>query len=170
MQQNERHGDSIARWLDGQDAELTESERAEAADFIGTERLVGRWLDAAPPRRVMDRARRRLTAELARPRRRHGRRFGFKVAAAAAALILVAVAAKLVMDYGSAPVGEASVAQGIPIETLVAAAQQSVADDEIDLLAGELSQLQDELAVSMPSDEDIIWFELDDAPGDVPEG
>ncbi|MDY6913293.1 MAG: hypothetical protein SVT52_02390 [Planctomycetota bacterium] len=169
MERDERQDDRIARWLDGQDVALTESERAEAMGFVEAERSVGRRLDAAPPRQAMDRARRRLTAELARPRRRHEQRARLIAVAAAAALILVAVAAKLMMDYGSAPVGEAPVYQGIPIETLVAAAQQSVADDEIDMLAGELSQLQAELVVSMPSDDDI-WFQLNDAPGDVPEG
>ena len=168
MQWNEQQAERIARWLDGEDVALTDAERADAEALRNEQQAVGRLLDAAPPRRAMDRARRRLLAELARPQRRK-RRIGILVGAAAAAVILIVATAALVVNRKPTAVIETQAQQPVTIEELVEAARQSEFDDEIDLLAGEVDRLRAEMVVST-SAEDDFWLRLDETLGDTPAG
>ena len=127
--------DRIARRLDGEDVELTAVEQAAADEILRHESRLSGVMDAAPSREAVDRAKRRMMAELARPARRTiWRRGVLRVAlATAAAVLLVAI------FRPGGPEPPAKTTEPISLEELVPLESPGV--DEFDLLAGELNKL-----------------------------
>ncbi|GAG02154.1 unnamed protein product, partial [marine sediment metagenome] len=96
----------IARWLDGQDVELSAEERAVAAEVRQGEGYLAAMLDVPLRREALDRAWRRLAADLARPRRR-ALQIGYAAGAiaAAAAVVILAVTLMHSPPAGTTPLG-----------------------------------------------------------------
>ena len=138
----------LARWLDGEDVQLTEAERI-AADSIRRDEtdLYGR-LDAAPRRGAMARARRRMTASLAHPstgtRWRH---YAIRAAASVGAAVLVAAVLLRPTVTDDTLKG---IASAVSLDAWYNVVQDSVIVDEIDLIGDELDELEADVLTSLP--------------------
>ena len=180
MTLTEEQYERIACWLDGESVELSGDERAAAEDIRLTEaRLAGPMLDVKVPAQAMARARRRLTAATAaRPVRRA--RFAARAVAAAAvaAAIIIALATLLNgPDETGRQKNGAGVAQDVKV--WVDSMEQAPGGEDIEMLAGELDELEAELAVSRLSaldrriesvQQEIDDFWLDEPLTWTPEG
>ena len=186
MALNDGQYERIAEWLDlprggGGRVELTADERAAAEQIRRAEAELAARLACEAPRAAMDRARRRMLAELARPARRRpdGTRLRYIAAAAAAAAIVLGV----MLFRGPGPQGpQTPVAlPNLPTDTLVAEALKSGSAD-LDLLAGEIDAFEvDLLASGWPAaadpaggldelEHEIDEFWMEQSPPDMPEG
>jgi len=138
----------LARWLDGEDVQLTEAEQI-AADSIRRDEtdLYGR-LDATAPRGTMTRARRRMTAALAHPatgiRWRH---YAIRAAASIGAAVLVAAVLLRPTVTDDTLKGLAS---AVPLDAWFNAVEDSTIADEIDLIGHELDELEADMLTSLP--------------------
>ena len=138
----------LARWLDGEDVQLTEAERI-AADSIRRDEtdLYGR-LDTAPRRGAMARARRRMTASLAHPstgtRWRH---YAIRAAASVGAAVLVEAVLLRPTVTDDTLKGFASAAS---LDAWYNVVEDSTIVDEIDLIAHELDELEADVLTSLP--------------------
>jgi len=150
MALSEKEYERIADWLDGRDVPLTEAERAVAEEVRRDERMLASAAGGDWPRKAFERASRRMTAELARPRRLWIGRFA-ATAAAAAAIVAIAL---LLPTGPHTPTtltdgGEGTSTAPVPIETLVEQMEESVRPPVVvELLAGELESLEADVVVS----------------------
>ena len=183
---NDGQYERIAEWLDlpagGGRVELTAAERAAAEQIRRAEVELAARIAYDAPRAAMDRARRRMLAELARPGRRRVARFGYVAAVAAAAAIVLAVTLFRVFRGRGPERPQTPVAlPNLPTDTLVAEALKSGSAD-LDLLAGEIDALEvDLLAAGWPVaadpaagldelEHEIDEFWMEHPPPDTPEG
>ncbi|MHC4562345.1 MAG: hypothetical protein ACYS8X_06175 [Planctomycetota bacterium] len=158
-QLSEHDYELIGRWLDGEPVELTDAQRAAADEIAQDANALDLSVDARRQHQAMDRARRRLSAELARPTRR--RRLSI-----VASVEAVAVAAVLIFTI---IVGTGVDADSIwPLEAIIAAADEADAPDVMDLIQDEMDALQAELLVELP-DEGHEELELDDLQREIDE-
>lgn len=136
MQLSQREYERIARWLDGEAIELTAAERAAAEQVRRDERALRPFLAVRVPATAMAKARRRLLAELARPRRgiRWIRYLAASVSSAAVALIAVGLMRQAAPPRGPLP--------PVPLSVYVDALDMSLARTvAYDLLNEELKDL-----------------------------
>jgi hypothetical protein len=157
MELTEQQFERIARWLDGQELDLTAPERAAAEDLRRLEAQTGALLDVALPPEAMVRARRRMLQELAGRRRRTLRWAGVLGAAAAAAAAIIVV---LSLRPGPPP---GDVSQPPPL--LLADVPEAPTQGEIDLLDKEVRDLEARLITStLPGPEDAVleplWYDV----------
>jgi len=167
MEPNDQQYERIARWLDGEPVELTDEERSVAEEIRRSEGELGTILPATPPAKAMIRARRRMQAELARPRRARMPSVRYAaVAAAAAAAILIALA----MFWHSARPGSLEIViPPLPPDVLVAEASKVGAAVELEVLEQEIDALEAELLTTvwpppaeMDADFDEVEQEMDE--------
>jgi len=127
-------------------AELTASQRERAEQIRRDEAALTGVLDCDAPSAAIDRARRRMLAELARPGRRRAVRIGVVAAAAAAAAIVLVVT----LFPARTPVTTREIAKDLPrlsIDTLVAEALKTGSAD-LDILAGQIDALEADIMVA----------------------
>ena len=163
---SEKQYERIANWLDGQNVPLSEAERAVADEIRRDEQMLASSAGGDWPREALVRASRRMTAELARPRRLWVGRF---VAAAAAAAAIIAIA--ILLPTGPvAPVeqtgnGSGTAMADVPIETLIEEMEESIRPGVVvELLAGELESIEADMVVSAeigPTELDINAMEYE---------
>lgn len=94
MQLDDRQYERVQQWLEGQNVELSDAQRQAAEELQQDQQRLGRLLDVPMPAQALQRARRRMVAELARPRfnwRRWAVPVGGALAAAAALVLAVTV-------------------------------------------------------------------------------
>jgi hypothetical protein len=146
MSRSEEQYAHIARWLDGEDVVLSAEERAIADEIRRGERDLGAKLDVPLPPQALDRARRRLTRELTRSRRRIVR-IGYLggAVAAAAAVIIVCVTALWEGPARPRP-DEKGIAQTVSYEELFR--EPSLGDVELDMLSSQIDELEAEVTFS----------------------
>ena len=146
MTDNDRRYERVARFLDGAPIELTDQEHRIAEALRRDEAaLVGR-LDAAPPRRTMDRTRRRMQAELARPRWRGFRYAPRAAVAAAVAAAILALVWVGIESRSPAPSERPALAGNLFAEVY----SRPENDIELDLIAEEIAGLETEILTSGP--------------------
>ncbi len=140
----------LARWLDGEAVELTAAERDTAEEVRRDEAHLAKVFGVAAPRVSLDRARRRLIAELSRPRRLVWR-IALAASAAAAAILL----AVILMTQGTPGERTTTVAKPTPpppaideARLYVAAAREMTAPDEIDFLGRDLDELAADIVMA----------------------
>lgn len=136
MQLSQHEYERIARRLDGEAVDLTAAERAAAEEILRDERALRPALAVCAPSEAMAKARRRLTAELARPA--HGIRWirylAASVSSAAIALIAVGLMRQIAPPFGPRP--------PVPLSVYVDALDMSLASTvAYDLLNAELKDL-----------------------------
>jgi len=146
MRLNDEQYDRVGRYLDGQSVELSAAELAVAEDIRQAEQAVGGMLDVPVPPGAMDRARRRVWAELAR-RRRLVVRFAWPAAAVAAA-ILLAVAVSVLTP--TRPVEQPPAVAEISAELIGELYAGGAQNIDLDLIAVELDELEADIMVSAP--------------------
>ena len=146
MKLNERQYERVAQWLDGRDVRLDAAERAFADELRRDERAVFAALPAAVPSGAIDRARRRMIAASAARRRPRWAYAGLAAAAAAAVLtaILLRPAGERPVD---GPVAAAPAAATLSAQMLLAATEQALSADEIDLISREMDELAADMTV-----------------------
>lgn len=159
MELNERQYQRVARYLDGEPVQLSETERQLAEEIRQAERELAPKLEVQPPGETVERALRRITAALARRRRRV---LPFIAPAVAAAAIVVAVAAMHLWPSGQA----APEVGAITLEALAEAYASEDEDIDLDLIARELDELEVSIVVPLPADPveaeiDALQQELD---------
>jgi hypothetical protein len=158
MQLSEHDYELIGRWLDGEPVELTAAQRAAADEIARDTAAVDLSVDPRRQHEAMDRARRRLSAELARPTRRRR----LSIVAAVEAVAVAAVLIFTIMVGTGIDTGPAW-----SLEAIIAAADEADApdmmdlfQDEMDLIQEEMDALEAELLVDLP-DEGHEELELD---------
>ena len=144
MTMNEEQYERIAWWLDGEDVTLTDDERRCAEDIRRGEALLAHAADVNAPRSALDGARRRMVAELPRPR---WRVTWIAWTAAAAAVVLLA-AGVLWIGIGPPKSQTSPEAYGVPLEVALEEMENAVDAGELDLLADELAELQADILVA----------------------
>lgn len=153
---------------------LGEDELAAAAEVLRDEARLAGGLDVAVPPEAMARARRRMVAALARPRRpaKRWRHYGIRAAAAAAAAVLLAV---IIYTHGPTVVTERpappGAAAGLSLNAWIGVVEESAAADEIDMIGRELDELEADLVLfespapveleldAMEKDIENLWLE-----------
>ena len=171
MQVYDADYERIGRWLDGEAVELTAAERAVADEIRRDELLLDAPIDGRGQHEAMARARRRLSAELGRPRRRK------LVLAALTGVEAAAVAALLVMVWTFHVVSNGNGPPSImSLEMFVQVTGQTDGPEEMDLIEDELDRLRAEMLVELPEDDsdaaledlqeqlDELWL---DGPPDI---
>ena len=164
MELNDDQYGRVARYLDGEQVDLSEAELAMAEEVCRAEAELPAFPATSLPGPAAARVRRRMLAELAHPQR--GRRFAWPSAAAAA----VALAVALAYLVPSAP---RQWSQPLPVTTNELAEAYSQADQNLDLelIAAELAELEADVLVSTPpGPADQIDLEMDalqDAIGEL---
>ena len=146
----EEQYERIALWLDGQDVALGEAERAAADEIRRDEALLGA-VEMRAPRGALDRASRRIGAELARPTRRLRIARFVAVTTAAAAAIILATALLMPDPAPVAPVGHDPDGETIAkkVETLIDEMEESIRPQMmVELLAADLESLEAEMLVT----------------------
>jgi len=138
----------VAGWLDGQDVKLSAEERAVAEEVRRGEGYLTAMLGVPARHEALDRAGRRLAAELARPRRRALRigRLAGAIAAAAAVVILA-------VTFLRSPPAERPAAPGADVYELAwdeFISEPSAAEEELDLLARQIDEVEAEMSISFP--------------------
>lgn len=175
MERHEVQFERIARWLDGEQVELTPQQREAAEDIRRDEAALRAELDVPVPSAMMDRARRRMMAELARPTHRAvwARRAGAALAVAAA--ILLAFVAIWQPPERTAPT-RANGRVEVPLEVVIEKMAEPARNVDLDLLAQQVAELEADIAYSMkvpPScmdlqtdalQQEIEEFWLEDSP------
>ena len=155
MPLNEEQYERIARWLDGEPIELSEVERAVAEEIRRDEAFVASLAPVQAPTTALDRARRRMTAELARPSHRTNWVGRFAVAAAAVAIAVLA-AWMLMSDPGTkkTPIAKPGPENGeVPFEVVLEHMDDDTQLDEIDVLGDELAELRADIFLTMDEPE-----------------
>ena len=146
----ERQYERIALWLDGQDVALNDAERAVADEIRRDEAFVGAAADVRIPHGALDRASRRVAAELARPTRRL--RIGRFVAAAGAVAAAIIVVTALLMP-GLQPSRTKTIDPPLSsvaeVNTLIEEMEESIRPGMmVQLMAGDLESLEAEMLVT----------------------
>lgn len=154
MAMSEANYERIGRWLDGEPIELTSEERMVADEIRRDQLVLDVPIDPRRQHQAMDHARRRMTAELARPsrRKRYLALLTSVEAAAVAALLLVTWTVHMVANgTGSADLVEVYTQAAAEIRTL----------DEIDVLQDELNYMQADIIADV-FDDPHEQLEIDD--------
>lgn len=133
----------VAQWLDGEPVSLSEAERAEAEAMREDEAFFAGVAPAEAPASAVQRARRRMRAEMARPS--HKVVWLRRLGAVAAAAVVIAAA-----SLWQRPVTEP--APELPVETVLAEMENAASAGEVDLLADELASFEAELLPTAASD------------------
>ena len=166
MRISEEQYERVAQYLDGRDIDLDGAERDLSEEIRRDERLLAAF-DVAPPASAMARARKRMIAALGRVRTRLlwlGRVVGVE-SAAVAALLLVAV------TLATISTGPARRTRPAPVPTSVLLAPVvAPAGDDLDILAGQLDELEADMVASLTTsrleieslERDIQDFLMDD--------
>jgi len=154
----------VAQWLDGQPVSLSEAERAAAEALRKDEAFFAGVAPAEAPTSALQRAGRRMRAEMARPS--HKVVWLRRLGAVAAAAIVVAAA-----SLWQRPVTEP--ASELPVETVLAEMENAVSAGEVDLLADELASFEAELLPTAATDVTDLEIEaiessVDDLLSDEP--
>ena len=146
----EERYERIALWLDGQDVTLGDAERAAADEIRRDEAFVGAAADVRAPHSALDRASRRMAAELARPTRRL--RIGRFVAAAGAVAAAIIVVTALLMrgpEPGTPQTPDPPLPSVAEVNTLIEEMEESIRPGMmVQLLAGDLELLGAEMLVT----------------------
>jgi len=166
MRISEEQYERVAQYLDGRDIDLEGPERDLSEEIRRDERLLAAF-DVAPPARAMARARRRMIAALGRVRTRllWLRRVVGVESAAVAALLLVAVTLSIVSTGPPRRTRPAAVPTSVLLAPVV-----DPAEDDLDILAGQLDELEADmvalLTISRPEidslERDIQDFLMND--------
>ncbi len=127
-------------------AELTDCQREQAEQIRRDEAALTGVLDCDAPRAVIDRARRRMLAELARPGRRRIVRIGVAAAAAVAAAIVLVVTLLPAGRTDTTP-EFATPLPGLSIDILVAEALKTGSAD-LDILASQIDALEADIMLA----------------------
>jgi hypothetical protein len=147
MLANEGQFDRVAAHLDGQGAELSAEHSAMARQVKSGEAWLAAQLATPLPREALERARRRMRAELAAPR--HGVLFRIgTAAAAAAAAVLLAAGLALWGPWGGGEVAKNPASGGE--EVVCWAGSLDPEDAEIAMLADEIDRLGAEMILPLP--------------------
>ena len=146
MSLEDRHYDRVARYLDGEELKLTPQEQHLAEQIRRQEAALGTTMDLAVPPAAMERARRRMTAQLARPRRWNIR--GICAVGAAAAAVMLAV---VIHTYVVQPQRDAQLASSQRDLLQWAQPDPQQEDVELSLLTEEVDRLSAEMLASSGS-------------------
>ncbi len=156
MEWNEAQYERMARWLDGENVELTADERGAAEEIRALERRAGSAMDVAVPPEAMQRAHRRArSAALGLPRRAVP--LGRYVAAAAAVAAMIVLTFSLVPERPAGGPGAGTEARAplpeLPMDAIAAlAARDANAPVELDALSDEIASLRMEMAAATLGD------------------
>jgi len=142
MRIDERQLERAARLLDGEAVAADDTERRIAQEVQRYEALVGEALGVEMPSSALRHARRRVKGELARPRDRVLRISGFGAAVAAAAAVAIMAVSLLRPGTTPEPPTEVHEQPRIVLNVLT-----ETGDEQIDALAGEVSRLEEGVAV-----------------------
>jgi len=154
-QWNDEQFDRVARWLDGEQIQLTDGERELADDFLRSEKALG---DASIPlpSRAEQRAYRRIVAALRGVRIRKRVRLAFMSGVSAAAMIVISLGLINLMATGSI------LSDYDPLAWLFDDGEQSQEvwsmpeqDPQLVLLAGDLDEIETALFTPEPIPEPI---------------
>ncbi len=145
MSLSEQDYGQVARWLDGEDVELTAAQRALAEEVAADSERVGRALEVELPAGTLHRVAARLAAGAARPRaKRHS--LGWAGAVAAAAVI--AAGLWMFLRPGGAKLSPREYVEAFlepppdRIEAQVELLAEDVADCQLELSLGDLRPLE----------------------------
>ena len=158
MSRDEPNTDRIASWLDGDNIALSESERALADEIRRDQMVLDTPIDRRRVHLAMDHARRRMTAELARPSRRKQwlAVITSTEAIAVAALLVVTILTGMVTN-GSDPAS---------LDAMIRVVNTPDVPDDFDLVQDELDALEAELFVDVPGENrtgpDSVPLEFDE--------
>jgi hypothetical protein len=130
MTVNEESYERVARRLDGEEIALSPEERALAEEIARDEAALADSLDVRAPQAAIDRARRRMTAEMGRPSLHLLRRIAW-TAAAAAAILVVAVLAWHSPDKTTVPTASARHVSAEPDDATVDLVSRQVEDADV---------------------------------------
>jgi len=141
---NEEQYERIARWLDGEDLELSAAERGAAEEIRRAEAGLAQALKVSAPPAAINRARRRIIAAMAHPRVRLWRVGAFAAASAAAAVLLTV----LLWHARQQPAQPTPLPRQVKIDATFLKALEEAADgDEIDLIKQELDEIAADVAL-----------------------
>lgn len=152
----EHDNEQIARWLDGEPVELTETQRVLADAILEDHAVVGTHLDAVPSDDAVRQSQMaiQLTAAQQGNRNRFGRLVGAAAAIAAAACLVMLFSAPT-NDPNTAGPGTGPIASNTSSDTDALLGAWDVSDDgfdvEMNLLAEALDQTQAEPIVAEDS-------------------
>jgi len=155
----------VARYLDGEPLVLTERELELAEEIRAGEAVITAGIDPRARHRAMDKARRRMSAELARPTRRRAVLVCF-AAAEAVAVAAVLVIALTLQGIAPAPTPANSWAD-VPLEA-IGLAESSEITEHISLVQQDIDLLEAELMMPITS-MDPAGYEDDDLDSDLEE-
>ena len=165
MTLNDRQWQRVARGMDGEGVELSAEERSVLEEVRAAEQaLLGR-LDVTLPAGVLAKAERRMTAELARPRR--GIRWVYGAVAAAAVVLIVAGLLRLLPPGSVTNKDAADPLRAASTEQLLNSVALTEVEAEVALLDSQLSELEADLWLSRAPEPgeakmDSIEQQLDD--------
>ena len=158
MQWTEQQYERVAQYLDGDPIELTAAERDLAEEIENGLSLVTAGIDPHMRRRAMDKARRRMSAALVRPRRRKVFLTCFAAAEA------VAVAAVLVVAFALQPVAPPAIHTNdwahVPLEVIGPDTPTQIAQ-AISLVRYDIDLLEADMLL-LPTAIDPASFEIDE--------
>lgn len=153
MEHDDRQFERIARWLDGENVQLSPEELAEAEVIRRDLATMDESFDVPVPRELLDRVNNRMLAELARPAHRTNWKRRALSAAAAAGAVLIAFASlsgpgRPIRNAG--PLAGASVVD-VPIEVVAQTMDESARNVDLDALSRELDALSADIsALKLP--------------------
>jgi len=154
----------VAQWLDGEPVSLSDPERAVAEALRADEAFFAGVAAADAPTSALQRAGRRLRAEMARPS--YGVVWLRRLGAVAAAAVVI-LSASLWRWPSPEPLVE------VPVETVLAEMENATSAGEVDLLADEMASFQAELLLTPAADVtdleiEAIERDVDDLLSDEP--
>lgn len=163
MQWTDQQYDRVARYLDGDPLELTDLERDLVEEVRNGLDIVQAGIDLPKRHQAMDKARRRMSAELARPARRRAVLACFTAAEAiaVAAVLVIALALQAIAPIASPLNGWAA----IPIEA-IGLGETNAFTEQIALVERDIDMLEADLlmpAITM----DPASFEIDQLKYDL---
>ncbi len=157
--------DNIARYLDGEQVELTDEQRRLADEIRADEASLSGALDVEMPARAMRNVRRRIADELAPPRGR--RRLFYRVATSAAIAASILLATALLLRLPNPTQTNPETRHGALAAVEFIEPLQDQTDIEIALLAGDVERLEQE--VLLDSGPEVEEMELESLERDVDE-
>ncbi|MBT3198605.1 MAG: hypothetical protein HN350_01695 [Phycisphaerales bacterium] len=150
-QWNDEQFDRVARWLDGEQIQLTDSERGLAEDFRNNDSAFGGAIDTPLPANADQRARRRVVAALRGVKVRKRVRLAFMSGVSAAAMIVISLGLINLMTTGSILADYDSLAWLFgDTEQSQEIWQMPEQDPELVLLAGDLAEIETALSTPEP--------------------
>jgi len=162
--------DRVARWLDGEQITLADSERELADEFLSNEKALGDAPDVSLPTSADQRAHRRVAAALRGVKRYKRVRLAFMSGVSAAAMIVISLGLINLMTTGSILSDYDALAwlfdDGEHTEEVWRMPEQ---DPQIALLAGDLAEIETAMFTPEPAPEPIDVPEVDELDGDMDE-